>query len=185
MPLVTELYHSQLDRLPKSGNHIVAQYDAQSIVVYQAYRPAIGRFAAEHGYFGGEFKFERMSWIKPNFLWMMYRSGWGTKEGQEVTLVIWLGRAAFEEILAAAVHSKFLPEIYASESEWKTAVRRSPVRLQWDPDVTHRELDYRVGRFSWGYAVKSWLLMPKIGSSALKIYLILSANNAKISRLAV
>lgn len=27
-----------------------------SIVVYQAYRPAIGHFAAEHGYFGGEFK---------------------------------------------------------------------------------------------------------------------------------
>jgi len=27
-----------------------------------------------------------MSWIKPNFLWMMYRCGWGTKEGQQVTL---------------------------------------------------------------------------------------------------
>jgi hypothetical protein len=134
MPLVKELYRSQLDRLPKSGNHIVAQYDARSIVVYQAYRPAIGHFAAEHGYFGGEFKFERMSWIKPNFLWMMYRSGWGIKEGQEVVLAIWIERSAFEEILAAAVHSKFLPEIYASESEWKTAVRRSPVRLQWDPD---------------------------------------------------
>ncbi|MDV2995279.1 MAG: hypothetical protein N4J56_004933 [Chroococcidiopsis sp. SAG 2025] len=61
MSLVTELYRSQLDRLPKSGNRIVAQYDVQSIVVYQPYRPAIGRFAAEHGYFGGEFKFEQLS----------------------------------------------------------------------------------------------------------------------------
>ncbi|OWY64883.1 DUF4291 domain-containing protein [cyanobacterium TDX16] len=61
MPLVTELYRSQLDRLPKSGNRIVAQHDDRSIVVYQAYRPAIGRFAAEHGYFGGAFNFEQLS----------------------------------------------------------------------------------------------------------------------------
>lgn len=61
MSLVTELYRAQIDRLPKSENHIVAQSDDRSIVVYQAYRPAIGRFAAEHGYFGGEFKFEQLS----------------------------------------------------------------------------------------------------------------------------
>jgi Domain of unknown function (DUF4291) len=31
---------------------ILAQYDADSIVVYQAYRHEIGHFAAEHGNFG-------------------------------------------------------------------------------------------------------------------------------------
>ena len=36
--------------------------------------------------------------------------------------------------LAQAVHSTFVPEIYASETEWKKAVQRSNVRLQWDPD---------------------------------------------------
>ncbi|AFY89810.1 MAG: hypothetical protein CLLPBCKN_005333 [Chroococcidiopsis cubana SAG 39.79] len=61
MSLVTKLYRLQIDRLPKSGNHIVAQYDDRSIMVYQAYRSAIGRFAAEDGYFGGEFKFEQLS----------------------------------------------------------------------------------------------------------------------------
>src|SRR6476659_6077230 len=107
MTLDTELYSVQTARWPKTGWHILAQFDDESVVVYQAYRPAIGRFAAEHGYFGGEFSLSRMSWIKPNFLWMMYRSGWGTKSGQEVTLAVRLRREAFDEILRLAVPSSF------------------------------------------------------------------------------
>ena len=135
MKLSTTLYLAQEARLPKTGQQIIAQYEGTSVVVYQAYRPAIAYFALEHGYFGGsEFSFERMSWIKPNFLWMMYRSGWGTKEGQEVILAIWLQRAAFETILAAAVPSHLVPEIYSSKATWQQAVAQSSVRLQWDPD---------------------------------------------------
>src|SRR5206468_12410926 len=125
MTLDTELYSAQAARWPKSGRHILAQFDDESVVVYQAYRPVIGRVAAEHGYFGGEFSLSRMSWIKPNFVWMMYRSGWGTKEGQEVTLAVRLRRAAFDQILAAAVHASFVPEIYGERSAWSEAVARS------------------------------------------------------------
>lgn len=134
MNLQTEPYLAQEERWPATGRHILAQYDDQSVVVYQAYRPAIGHFAAQHGFFGGEFSLTRMSWIKPNFLWMMYRSGWGTKAGQEVTLAIRLRRDAFDTILAQAVHSSFVPEIYGDETTWKAAVAQSAVRLQWDPD---------------------------------------------------
>ncbi len=55
MRLITEPYLTQVDRLPKIGNHILAQFDESSIVVYQAYRSAIDEFAATQGYFGGEF----------------------------------------------------------------------------------------------------------------------------------
>jgi hypothetical protein len=134
MNLITEPYVAQKSRWPASGRHILAQFDAESGIVYQAYRPAIGHFAARHGYFGGDFSLGRMSWIKPNFLWMMYRSGWGTKEGQEVTLAVRLQRAAFDEILGLAVHSTFVPEIYGTPDAWKRAVAGSDVRLQWDPD---------------------------------------------------
>ncbi|MDZ8185583.1 MAG: DUF4291 domain-containing protein [Nostoc sp. ChiSLP02] len=134
MQLITEPYLTQVSRWPKTGRHILAQYDDQSIVVYQAYRPVIGEFAAIYGYFGGEFNFERMSWIKPNFLWMMYRSGWGTKTGQEVVLAIWIKRLAFDEILRVAVHSSFIPELYPHRSTWETALKDSQVRSQWDPD---------------------------------------------------
>lgn len=134
MRLVTEPYLNQVSRWPKNGRHILAQYDDQAIVVYQAYHPTIGDFAATHGYFGGEFSFNRMSWIKPNFLWMMYRCNWGTKTNQEVVLAISIKRCAFDEILAEAVHSHFVPQIYSSQSEWQTALKQSQVRLQWDPD---------------------------------------------------
>ncbi len=130
----TEIYTEQIKRWPQSGWHILAQYDDHTVTVYQAYRPAIGHFAAEHGYFGGEFSLNRMTWIKPNFLWMMYRSGWGQKPGQEVILAVRLERTAFDELLSGAVPSSFDTRRYASRDEWKEAVRTSDVRLQWDPD---------------------------------------------------
>jgi len=129
-----ESYSTQSERWPRSGRHILAQFDADSIVVYQAYRPQIGRFAAANGTFGDGFSLSRMSWIKPNFLWMMYRSGWASKEGQEVVLAVRLKRAAFDQILAAAVPSSFDPRLYPTESAWTRAVAGSDVRLQWDPD---------------------------------------------------
>ncbi|HEX7602600.1 MAG TPA: DUF4291 domain-containing protein, partial [Polyangiaceae bacterium] len=127
-------YLAQAASWPTEGRHVLAQYDAESVVVYQAYRPEIGRFAAEHGWFGGSFSLSRMSWIKPNFLWMMYRSGWGTKAGQEVVLAVTLRRSAFDAILEAAVPSSWDRERYATEAEWQAAVASSEVRLQWDPD---------------------------------------------------
>ena len=129
-----ESFRAQSARWPASGRHVLAQFDADSVVVYQAYRPSIGRFAAEHGYFGGAFSLDRMSWIKPNFLWMMYRCGWASKEGQEVVLAIWLARSAFDEILSLAVPSSYSRDRYPDRDAWSTDVQRSDVRLQWDPD---------------------------------------------------
>jgi hypothetical protein len=45
-----------------------------------------------------------------------------------------LRREAFDKILAAAVHSSYVSEVYGERSEWTRAVARSDVRLQWDPD---------------------------------------------------
>ncbi len=134
MELPTELYLDQVARWPREGRHILAHYDAETIVVYQAYRPSIGRFAIEHGRFGGEFSYSRMSWIKTNFLWMMYRSTWGTKEGQEITLGLRLRRPFFDNILDRAVASSLGQSGFARHDDWKTALRSSEVRLQWDPD---------------------------------------------------
>nr|CAA9221226.1 hypothetical protein AVDCRST_MAG63-512 [uncultured Armatimonadetes bacterium] len=134
MHLRTQPYLTQRERWPRTGRHILAQYDDEAVVVYQAYRPSIGRFAAEHGFFGGDFSFSRMSWIKPNFLWMMFRCGWAAKENQETVLAVTITRAGFDAILDAAVPSTYVREAYGSEDEWKRAVGASSVRLQWDPD---------------------------------------------------
>ena len=134
MKLKIQNYKEQLQEWPQSGHHIMAQYDDEKIIVYQSYRPAIGNFAAQNQFFGGPFSLERMTWIKPNFLWMMYRNGWGTKEGQEVVLAIHLKREAFQTYLENAVHSSFKPELYDTYEAWQQKVKSSNVRLQWDPD---------------------------------------------------
>jgi Domain of unknown function (DUF4291) len=134
MNLATELYVDQTARWPRDGRHILAHHDAETVVVYQAYRPSIGAHAIRHGAFGGDFSYARMSWIKPNFLWMMYRSGWGTKEGQESVLGLKLRRRFFDGILAGAVASSFDASGFSSHSAWAAAVAASDVRLQWDPD---------------------------------------------------
>ncbi|MCA9038491.1 MAG: DUF4291 domain-containing protein [Planctomycetaceae bacterium] len=136
MNLETSLYDDQIRRWPEAGRHILAQYDDDTIIVYQAYRPEIGNFAVKNGYFGGEFSYSRMSWIKPNFLWMMYRCNWARSQGQEVILAIRLRRPFFDSLLEQAVPSSFVPELFESHEVWKAAVARSDVRLQWDPDHT-------------------------------------------------
>lgn len=132
--LQTELYREQVKIWPTSGRHILAQFDEETLLVYQAYSPTIGLYTAQHGKFGGGFSLARMSWIKPNFLWMMYRCGWGTKEDQQVVLALLLRREFFDSILDAAVPSSWDRERYPTEAEWSQAVAASDVRLQWDPD---------------------------------------------------
>jgi hypothetical protein len=132
--LVTELYSQQVKIWPQEGPQILAQFDEKTIIVYQAYSRAIGEYAIKHGRLGGDFSYSRMSWIKPNFLWMMYRSGWGTKENQQITLGLRIRREFFDSILAAAVSSTWDREKYSSREDWAKAVEASSVRLQWDPD---------------------------------------------------
>lgn len=134
MKLKVKKYKEQLPDWPQKGFHIMAQYDDEKIVVYQSYKRAIGEFAVRNQYFGGGFSLERMTWIKPNFLWMMYRNGWGTKEGQECVLAIHLKLEAFKRYLENAVISTYTDTLGISREEWQNQVKESSVRLQWDPD---------------------------------------------------
>lgn len=148
---------SQKAVLPNIGSQIIAQYDEELIVVYQAYKPSIGDFASRQKRFGGnDFSFSRMSWIKPNFLWMMFRAGWATKENQESILAIWLRRQHFETILAQAVHSTFVEPIYKTEEAWKSALAQSDIRLQWDPD--HDPYGNKIERRAMQLGLKGHLL---------------------------
>lgn len=135
MNIPVESCTAQARRWPAEGEHVLAQFDDESIVVYQAYRPSIGHHAIKHGRLGGpDFSFQRMSWVKPNFLWMMYRSGWGTKQGQEMTLGLRIGRTFFDRLLSEAVPSTFEASGLQDRDAWSAAVQSSDVRLQWDPD---------------------------------------------------
>jgi hypothetical protein len=125
MKLKLKKYKEQLLDWPKKGHHIMAQYDDEQIIVYQSYRKEIGEFAIQNQYFGGAFSLERMTWIKPNFLWMMYRNGWGQKEGQEHVLAVHLKMEAFKKYLENAVYSSYNDRMEISREEWQDQVMGS------------------------------------------------------------
>lgn len=133
-PLLTTPWTEQATRWPHEGRQMLAQHDAATVVVYQAFRPEIADYAVAHQWFGGPFSLGRMSWIKPGFLWMMYRCGWATMPGQERVLAVRLPRAAFDTVLASAVPAGHDPVRYPDRQAWQAAVKASQVRVQWDPD---------------------------------------------------
>lgn len=117
-------------------HQIRAKFDSKNITVYQAFSPAIADAALRNGTFVPPFSFQRMTWIKPSFLWMMERSGYGSKSGQERVLSIEISRAGWEEALANAVLTAPLPG--QGSEEWREALDEAPIRVQWDPERTLR-----------------------------------------------
>lgn len=109
---------------PRRGQHILAQYDEDSVVVYQAFRPEIADYAVANQSFVGcpDYNPLRMTWIKTNFLWMMFRSRWASRPKQERVLVIFLRRERFDYYLSCARRKGSV------QGELGT------IRLQWDPD---------------------------------------------------
>ena len=113
---------------PKDGQRIIAQYTQDTIVLYQAYSKEISGPAIMHQDFITEnpnFSIGRMTWVKPNFLWMMFRSDWGSKKNQETILAFFVNRFWFELCIKEA----------ALSGKDKNCKQRNVV-VQWDPDHT-------------------------------------------------
>ncbi|BFV60325.1 DUF4291 domain-containing protein [Kitasatospora sp. CMC57] len=124
---------------------IRAHCSVTTVTVYQAYRPEIGLPAARDGRFPAAWQRDRMTWIKPSFLWMMYRSGWGLKEGQETVLAVEISRAGFEWGLRHACLSHYERGLHPDRAAWQRELRRAPATVQWDPerDLHLQPLPYR------------------------------------------
>ncbi|WP_116247014.1 DUF4291 domain-containing protein [Nocardiopsis sp. FIRDI 009] len=126
-------------------HQIRARFTDETVTVYQAYAPAIGGPAAREGRFPSTWRRGRMTWIKPSYLWMAYRCGWGRKENQETVLAVEITRAGFEWALRNACLSHFDPRVHPDRDAWRARLRTSPARVQWDPerDLRLRPLDHR------------------------------------------
>lgn len=124
---------------------IRALHTASTITVYQAYSPEIGRPAVRDGRFPPAWKRDRMTWIKPSFRWMMYRSHWGTRAGQETVLAVEITRDGFDWALRHARLSSYVRRLHPDRRAWQRDLRRAPARVQWDPerDLNLRPLPYR------------------------------------------
>ena len=155
-------HHHAIPTLPQ--RQIRASYDEATIRVYQAYSDMIADAALEKGTFTSPpFKMERMTWIKPSFLWMMYRAGWGFKDaGQKRILAIDISRAGFEWALEHGCLSH--ADASMSKEEWTAKKNASSVRIQWDPErdlllrpQAHRAIQIGLGNEAVELYVHQWI----------------------------
>jgi hypothetical protein len=144
---------------------IRADHDRTSIVVYQAYRPDIAQPAVKHGRFVPPFSRTRMTWIKPSFLWLMARSNWARKPGQEMILAVRITRTGWHDALSQAVLTHADRRIFPSTQDWRAAFKNARVHVQWDPERTLRgqPLDSRsiqvgLSRHVIDHYVDDWIL---------------------------
>jgi hypothetical protein len=147
------------------ARQIRASYSPTSVTVYQAYPPEIAGPAVEAGRLVPPFKRDRMTWIKPSFLWMMYRCGWATKPGQEHVLAIEVTRRGFEWALDHACLSHFDPEHDSDHRAWQERLKVSQVRIQWDPErslrmgvLPYRSLQVGLGGEAVDHYVDEWIV---------------------------
>jgi len=122
----------------RGQNVLRAQHTSSSIVVYQAFSPAIADAAVDAGTFVAPFSFGRMTWVKPSFLWMMARSNWGARRGQERILAVRMCRFGFFSVLQQSVLTAFDPALHVSHAAWRDAFDVAAAHVQWDPERTLR-----------------------------------------------
>lgn len=115
-----------------------ADFDGDTIRVYQAYPAAIADAALAAGRFVAPFSFTRMTWIKPSLRWLVHRSNWARKPGQERVLAVRVTRAGWEQALSRAVLTAPEPAIHGSAAAWSAVFEQADVHVQWDPERTLR-----------------------------------------------
>jgi uncharacterized protein DUF4291 len=130
---------------PAGYRQVRAAHTTRTITVYQAYRDDIADAALAAGALVAPFSRDRATWIKPSFLWMAYRCGWATKEGQERVLAIEISREGFHRALEHSCLSHYDPAAYPDLAAWRQRMRETCVRIQWDPErgLRHEPLGHR------------------------------------------
>lgn len=143
---------------------IRASFCDATIRVYQAYSDGIADSALSAGTFvSPPFKMDRMTWVKPSFLWMMYRSGWGQKDiNQSRVLAIDISRAGFEWALKHSCLSHMPSNM--DEANWRELKLVKPVRIQWDPErdihlnpLNHRAIQIGLSNKAVRKYCKNWI----------------------------
>lgn len=139
------------------ARQVRALYDDDTITVYQAYSSAIAEAAVASQRLDASADFAtgtRMTWIKPSWCWMLYRSGYSYKDArQERILALKMRHADFLELLRGAHVNEGdrLPgsckerwEKHSGGAEGKEARRKErvaawrKVMVQWDPERSPR-----------------------------------------------
>ncbi|OGE50805.1 hypothetical protein PENARI_c015G03041 [Penicillium arizonense] len=159
--------HTKTPKPSTTYREIRAKHTPKTITVYQAYSPTIAIPALEAQTLVPPFSRSRMTWIKPSFLWMAYRSGWASKPNQEHVLAIEITREGFEWALRNSCLSHYTPGNDIERDEWQAKMRASPVRVQWDPErdldlgfrpLNHRSIQIGLSAEAVGMYLDRWIV---------------------------
>lgn len=105
---------------------INAEWDEEGIYVYQAFNSGIADYAIKNQKFGGPlWGPSRMTWIKPSFAWVLYRSGYGRKINQNRILKIKLSHPIFAKILAECSLANTIKNSDSAENSTKNSTKSS------------------------------------------------------------
>jgi hypothetical protein len=111
------------------------------------------------------FSLQRMTWIKPSLLWLMERSGWGTKSNQQRTLAVRITRTGWDRALSLAELTSFDANVHASVDDWRKRFGTAKVHVQWDPErsihggkLEHRAIQVGLSRAVIDEYVAQWTI---------------------------
>ncbi|WP_130734953.1 DUF4291 domain-containing protein [Flavobacterium sp. J27] len=149
----------------KSYNEIRATYNKDTITIYQAYGKDIALTAIRNKKFQKPFSFNRMTWIKPSFLWLMERSNWGNKSNQEYILAIKIKRNKWEEALSLGVLTYPDSKVYTTGYEWEEKFANAKTHIQWDPErnfkgvkLNYQSIQVGISRFLIQEYNEDWIV---------------------------
>lgn len=153
------MHSDQLKATTVPQRQIRAVFDDKTITVYQAYPASIAKaaVASQKLYASPDFSFARMTWIKPSWCWMMYRSGYSTKDlRQSHILALKMTHENFQQMISQAVvtHGAALTE----------EERAKPIRVQWDPErgpglevLPYRSIQIGIGEALSRKCAEEWI----------------------------
>ncbi len=127
---------------------IRANYDRDTIVMYQAYSDAIAEPALKNQKFVEPFSFTRMTWIKPPFFWLMHRSNWAQKSNQKRILAVHIKRSGWERALSHGVLTSPENHIHGSGKKWEEKFRTAKVHVQWDTERSQKGAPQKTLQYS-------------------------------------
>jgi len=177
-----------------SGLHEVrADFDRDSVFVYQAYDARIAEPALKQQRFVAPFSFGRMTWIKPSFLWLMHRSNWGQKRGQERTLGVRIKRSGWDEALSLGVLTSADGSVFGDRRRWQEEFPSAEVHVQWDTErsirgaaLDHYSIQVGLSRHVIRRFVDEWILaIDDLTPLVAKISKQLQSGNAEKARRAL
>ena len=124
---------------------IRATFDCNNIAVYAAFSSSIADVALQNQKLLAPFSYHRMTWIKPSFLWLMYRSNWAESAGMERILQIWIKRTEWDNALKEAILTTPEAHVYKDAKKWRKQLDKARIRVQWDPErnIKNERLNYK------------------------------------------